>query len=332
MQNMTFCEECRKDVAYTVKTERMSGIIRGVEYEYDGKTALCSECGHEVFVPELHDSNLETLYSVYRATNGIISLAAVRGLPTRYNIGKRPLSTLLGFGEQTFTRYINGDVPSAKNSELLLKIYNEPAFYLELLEEGKDRITPLAYEKSKSAAQKLLDELAACDNKTELLADYLIYKSKDITHLMLQKALYYIQGFYYAFYQQFVFSDDCEAWVHGPVYRKIYNKYRAYGYAAIESQEPFDESKLTDAEKSIADSVIEHICCYSGGILESFTHSEMPWLRTRRDLPHAYASDRVISKELISEYFNEVKRHYNMINPSDIKAYALDMFMKKYDK
>ena len=38
----------------------------------------------------------------------------------------------------------------------------------------------------------------------------------------LQKALYYIQGFFYAFYRAFLFSEDCEAWVHGPVYRDVY--------------------------------------------------------------------------------------------------------------
>ena len=45
---------------------------------------------------------------------------------------------------------------------------------------------------------------------------YLLYKCEDITPLALQKALYYVQGFYYAFEGRFLFDEDCEAWVHGP--------------------------------------------------------------------------------------------------------------------
>ena len=29
--------------------------------------------------------------------------------------------------------------------------------------------------------------------------------------IALQKALYYIQGFYYAFYKEFLFAENCQA-------------------------------------------------------------------------------------------------------------------------
>lgn len=58
----------------------------------------------------------------------------------------------------------------------------------------------------------------------------MLYKCEDITPLVLQKALYYDQGFYYAFEGQFIFNEDCEAWVHGPVYRKVYNRYSTYRF------------------------------------------------------------------------------------------------------
>jgi len=34
--------------------------------------------------------------------------------------------------------------------------------------------------------------------------------------MALQKALYYVQGFSYAFYRTFLFTEDCEAWVQRP--------------------------------------------------------------------------------------------------------------------
>ena len=38
----------------------------------------------------------------------------------------------------------------------------------------------------------------------------------------LQKILYFIQGIYSATYDEFLFEENCEAWVHGPVYRNVY--------------------------------------------------------------------------------------------------------------
>lgn len=43
-------------------------------------------------------------------------------------------------GEQTLTRYCDGDMPTKQYSEILLRIYNEPSYYSELPEKGKDNL------------------------------------------------------------------------------------------------------------------------------------------------------------------------------------------------
>ena len=56
--------------------------------------------------------------------------------------------------------------------------------------------------------------------------------------------------------QMFLFTEDCEAWVHGPVYRDIYFRYRDYHYDPIEKAAPFDTSVFSAGEKTIFDGVI----------------------------------------------------------------------------
>ena len=329
MTEKTFCEECRNYVEYTTVSVPMTGRIKGKEYHYTGTEARCADCGSLVFVPEISDDNLRSLYNVFREENGIVSLDVICAIPEKYDIGKRPLSLLLGWGALTFSRYCDGDIPTRQYSDILQRIYNEPQFYSELLEANKANLkSQRTYEKTRRAVDALLSVDAPSNSKINTVIQYLLYQCEDITPLALQKALYYIQGFHFAFYRTFLFPEDCQAWTHGPVYRDIYFRYRDYRFDPIEKTTTFDTSVFSASEKAICDSVINNICCYSGRILERFTHNEAPWLTTRGDLPDSAPSDRIIEKSVIGAYFDAVKAKYNMVNPRDIKDYSQDMFQQ----
>lgn len=326
-RNKVFCEECRKDTDYNLETVLMKGNLKGEEYEYSGEKAVCATCRNEVYVADVEDKNLRLLYDAYRQKNGILSLEKILEISQRYNIGKRPLSLLLGWGEMTFSRYCDGDMPTKQYSEMLQRIYDDPRYYRTLLETNKENLkSQQAYEKSKRKVLELLGEEANPKSKLDLIIQYLLYKCEDITPLAMQKALYYVQGFYYAFENVFLFKEDCEAWVHGPVYKNVYNRYSSYRFDPIERIEEFDESVFTTTEIAIMDSVIKNFCCYSGKTLEAFTHNEKPWLSTRDGLPVDAHSDRIIDKELIGEYFNAVKVKYSMLTPGDIESYSKVIF------
>lgn len=327
MKKTVFCEECRKEVTYSIKDKNKKGTIKGEKYSYKGKEAVCKECGSLVYVGEINDSNLRSLYDVFREKNDIISLDKILDIPKKYAIGKRPLSLLLGWGELTFSRYCDGDIPTKQYSDILKKIYEEPEYYAKILDNNKDKLNSnKAYEKSKNAVDSLIGTPALEKQKIYLTIDYLLSRCEDITPLALQKALYYIQGFYFAFNNSYIFSQDCEAWVHGPVYRDVYNKYCDYQFNPIESNVSVDENYFSTKEILIFDSVIKNICCYSGKVLEDFTHKEMPWISTRGELSEKVSSNKIIPKEQIGEYFKKVKEKYTMITPNDIKEYAKYMF------
>ena len=366
--NKTFCEECRNDVEYSTKSVPMTASIKGKQYSYTGTEALCKECGSAVYVPEIIDANLRALYDEYRKENNIIPLDEIKRIPAKYSIGKRPLSLLLGWGEQTFSRFADGDIPSKQYSDILLRIYNDPEYYLQLLISNKDNLkSALSYEKSYKATQKLINESQnnsaninfdsnKSSDKINNVIQYLLIKCEDITPLALQKSLYYIQGFHFAFYKSFIFTDDCQAWIHGPVYKDVYLRYKDYTFTPIDSPtteisgiktsekladyrhaQRSDITRLTAeltttlsaTERAVCDSVIDNLCCYSGKELERFTHHEEPWILTRGNLKTNDSSNKIINKNTIGEYFTKIKEKYNMINPDDIRQYAKDMFASK---
>jgi len=319
-----FCPECRTETEYTIINRNAIGKLKGDEVLFAEKVPICSGCKSELFVSEIEESNRESLCAAYREKNEIISIEEILSIVEKYNIGKQPLSELLGWGAQTFSRYCDGMIPTKQYSDVLKRILT-PSEFLSVLEEKQFCITPAAYKKAKTAARKLIADFAAPESKLEKVVCYLLMRcDNDMTNLTLQKALYYVQGFYKAFFNRFMFEEQCEAWVHGPVYPSVWANFKKYSedYPCVE----FQDDWLSDAEKEVVDNIARHACCYSGKTLETFTHKEMPWLKTRGNLPADERSNAVISKELIGDYFSRIKEKCNMLSPTDISDYMRRMF------
>lgn len=325
--NTFFCTECRKEVQYRTEEVKETAVLKGQEYAFDSTNAYCNECNEQLMVPKIEDRNLTNLYDTYRQKNDIISLEDIRSIPEKYQIGVRPLSQLLGWGEHTFNRYYKGDMPSKRYSDELKNILNDPKYYLAIVEENKERLaSETAYIKTKETTEKIINSATPSGQMISNVCKYILSRMNDMTNLALQKSLYYIQGFSYALNGRYMFEEECEAWVHGPVYREMYLEYRDFFCNSNESIPEPDLSTFKTDEINLLDSIIKYICCYSGTTLESFTHMEAPWVNTRGDLSPTENTDRIIPKDAIGEYFVSVKEKYNMLSPANIKSYADDLF------
>lgn len=321
-----YCEHCDKDVVCRVVEKYELMNIFENEASILTRKAYCPHCNHEIWVGEFHDFNLSQREAAWRRLNGYLSINQLEELLVKYNIGKRPFSQAIGLGEQTFTNYLNGSIPKKASQQLLLRVYNDPKYYLELVEQNKAQLNEIALKKTLEAANKLLNR--AESSQLFLYAAYIIAKCGDVTPLQLQKMLYYTQACFIIFYSRFAFADECEAWIHGPVYKNVYEKYKDYRYDAISSTAKIPN--LKSEEEVILNLVIENFGRYSGKALEDFTHKELPWLKAREGLSENEPSTRVIDNNLIFEYFTDIKNKYNIISLPDIKVY-ISSFSKNFN-
>ena len=85
-----------------------------------------------------------------------ISTEDVKCILLDYNIGKKPLAKLLGWGETTIIRYIEGDIPTCEYSQKLLQIKEDPNYYYDILLRNQDKLTTVAFKKSKKAVLSIL--------------------------------------------------------------------------------------------------------------------------------------------------------------------------------
>lgn len=319
-----FCENCGDKTEYNISEKQSNKTVRGIDFSYAEEYALCSVCNEPVFVPEIHDANIDRIETAYRNAAGLILVEEIRNIMEKYDIAANPLSKVMGFGEITIARYLAGQTPSKTNSNKLLEVSTSVTKMEDYLQNAQDSISKVAFRKCMQAVNRY-KSFSDNPNKIEFVTQYLI-NLLEITPLALQKLLYISQAFYAVLNQGvFMFDDDCQAWAHGPVYPDVFYKYREYGYNPIDSTKDCfvrPEANLSFKELEVLDQIIKTFGRLSGYILERITHLEDPWKLARGNLKPMERSQNIISKSSIIDYFNRVVIEYDIKTPRDIGKYC----------
>lgn len=324
--NKCYCEYCNDFVDYKVKNRK----IKVNNIDFIEKYCVCGKCNNEIYEEHIIDENIYKQSELSRINNGIITISQIEEIMEKYNIGKKPLSLVLGFGEITIIRYLDGMIPEKYYSDILLSVLNNVELMHNYLEKNKELITTVAYKKALGKVMEI--KLNEDKSKIYLVTKHIIAKMGDITPLALQKILYYIQGFSTCMLDTPIFDDVCEAWVHGPVYRKIYDRFSYYQYNNISNDEFNNYNNLsnnkilTQEEQKLVDVIIISFGCYSGKILEKMTHLSTSWCNARRGLKDNEISNNLITVEEIKKDFKKISKKNNIKKIEDINMYAINLF------
>lgn len=322
MNDKAYCSACRENVDYKTVEEETTTDLDGASYRYIVKRAICDQCGGYATSKEHQQFNQDSFNDAVRKSQNIVGLSVIRELPKRYRIGKRPLSLLLGWGEHTYSRYIEGAVPNQRYSSQIQLLHNDPKEYLRFLEENKDRISDVAYRKSKEAVRAVLENDYPENMKLYSLADkFVICAGGDITNQALQKLVYYAQGFSAALLGHPIISNCPKAWVLGPVYGALWHEYKDNEEAILEDAE--DESPFSSEEDRLIEQVYNSFGVYSGPMLSEMTHSEAPWLmaRERAGVHEGESCSERIRLSEIESYFKQIISAYSISTIGDIENY-----------
>lgn len=125
-----------------------------------------------------------------------------------------------------------------------------------------------------------------------------------VTHLQVQKLLYFAQAWHMMVLGKPLFAEDMQAWPHGPVVPSVWHEFKAYGWQPIvpgRSYEGIEEDSLN---------VLEQVRAVYGSFgakkLEAMTHSERPWIEARGSRAPEERCEELISKKSILGYYKEV--------------------------
>ncbi len=129
-------------------------------------------------------------------------------------------------------------------------------------------------------------------------------RKKAITNLKLQKLVYYAAVWYFTFFNEKLFSDRIEAWMHGPAIPRLYGHFKEFGFNPIVVENvknmrfPFNAK-----QEEFLNNIWDVYGKYDAAYLEVLTHSELPWQEARRGLEPGTPSKRIIDIQKAKHYY-----------------------------
>lgn len=245
-----------------------------------------------------------------------ITIEQIYTILNNYRIGKKPLAKLLGWGETTIIRYVEGDSPTNEYSDKLRMILENPGYFYEILTRNKDNITQVAYKKCTKAVLKQM-----LQSRISVISQYIINKRDgNISLFELQMYLYYIQAFHLALYNHPMFEDDYIVNDEQMPYERVYQDYTTRKISVLD----LEDELLTRPEKEFIDYILQAFDWYGPSMLKSLVGYEKVMLRISRDDKNR----KIINKEAIKMYFIDVITLYKINSERDIHNYPDQRFLE----
>jgi uncharacterized phage-associated protein len=147
------------------------------------------------------------------------------------------------------------------------------------------------------------------------VAQYLIYlaasepEPESLTHMRLQKLLYYVQGWSLALRNRPMFPERIEAWAHGPVVPNLYPRFADFGDKPISPEDMLVSGRLSQRDREFIESVWEAYKAYSSSSLRAMTHDESPWRDARGKCGPADRCTNEITPAAMRKFFKQASRH-----------------------
>jgi len=147
------CPVCERETDVELVRTKEVIKVQGEPIEIDVEYLKCSSCGEKFEDPGSDQDPLEKAYKEYRRRRGMLQPEEIRSFRKRYGFTQRELTTLLGWGGATLSRYENGALQD-ETHEKILRLIMDPGNLAKVIER-----TPNALSDEKRS--RLIKELLA---------------------------------------------------------------------------------------------------------------------------------------------------------------------------
>ena len=307
------CPNCERVVGLEIVQQQEKLNVRGDAITIDVNFLKCAVCSTEFNDPMSIDDPLENAYRKYRDKHGLVQPEEIRAFRKKYGLTQQELSSLLGWGGATLSRYENGALQDdAHNTTLALVM--EPINLLDLIEKKPDvlglkkRNSLIKTLQSKgsflSFCNSIIGSYEASDDSgnkkldlNKLLNTIIFFcKEASVPKTKLNKLLFYADFRHYKEYDVSITGAKYARLPYGPVLDQ-YEHYFAFLY--------HDEHALTIKEKDFGDYVGEYFRSVKEPDLSLFSASELKVLSIVKENFASHTASQIKEKSHKEQGYKE---------------------------
>ncbi len=148
-----FCENCYDFVEYEIVRREETYNVRGDEITITAEVPVCKRCGAELSDIHLENKKLRKAYRIYAKRHGLVTPEQIKEIRKKYGLNQELFARILGISRPRLARYENGSLPSEAVSNLIEQA-EDPKFLLSLLEDRKDNLAKVDYERIKNKIER----------------------------------------------------------------------------------------------------------------------------------------------------------------------------------
>lgn len=126
-----------------------------------------------------------------------------------------------------------------------------------------------------------------------------------VTHLKVQKLLYYSEAWNQVINGEELFDERIEAWAHGPVVPEVFQEFKHHGWNPLPIPDREKIPKFSEDTEYVLNQVIDSYGELPAKTLENMTHEDDPWIKARGDRDPEERCDTVMPKDKIKDYFKK---------------------------
>jgi hypothetical protein len=130
----------------TLKREPAELVFRNEKYEYIYSYYVCDDTGEEFTTTELDEVNISQVYNQYRVRYGIPFPDEIKKIRSKYGLPAIKMARILGWGDNQYRLYENGDVPSQAHGKTLAMI-RVPQVFLDYVENSRNQFEEAEFER-----------------------------------------------------------------------------------------------------------------------------------------------------------------------------------------
>lgn len=333
------CFECGAKNEYEMKEDTREYKGEGYQFTLNVTLPFCKRCGAPLVDETIEQDIAEKANAEIRKQRGIIKQEEILEILTKYKVSQKNLSRLLGWGEITLTRYISGGyTPNSNNSDKLKSIQDPYVLKRIMYEKSEETDGEIAkesfFERLEQSVNLQIECIERREGKIYQVVNWFLSEATEetpITHLALQNLLYFSQGWNFVFNGECLFPNDCEAWIHGAVYRNIYENFKKFKSAPLPSIKK--KVFLSEREKEVLSFAKKYYFdVYTARFMEQICHLEEPYRFTREGYKSNQNSEEIISKEQIQKYYLKIAERYNISvhNQKNVRLYLNDLLQDDF--